>query len=271
MPSTRAVPDVGSVSPSSIRIVVVLPAPFGPSSPNTSPRRIFRSRWSTAVVVAVALGQLSVWMTTSSAPPATAPVGAARWRSSAPAELARTPRPGRRRRATITPMATNPSVREPFRRVAQVDVRRLAAGAGADGQGVVAGDGVARRLDDGGHLGRLVRLDAGDRLRVERDVPAGRRGAGQLDVGRARRCRCSPRSSGPASRCSAWPDDVEPLVGGLPASSFGRAGDLGRQLDLAGCSVGRRDADVDRVRALLGRGRRRRRHLAPCRWRRRRS
>src|ERR687894_804635 len=38
-PSTRAVPDVGVRSVISILIVVVLPAPFGPSRPNSSPRR----------------------------------------------------------------------------------------------------------------------------------------------------------------------------------------------------------------------------------------
>ena len=36
-PSTRALPDVGISSVISILIVVVLPAPFGPSSPNSSP------------------------------------------------------------------------------------------------------------------------------------------------------------------------------------------------------------------------------------------
>ena len=36
-PITRAVPLVGSSSVISILIVVVLPAPFGPSSPNSSP------------------------------------------------------------------------------------------------------------------------------------------------------------------------------------------------------------------------------------------
>ena len=36
-PRTRAVPEVGSSSVVSILIVVVLPAPFGPSRPNSSP------------------------------------------------------------------------------------------------------------------------------------------------------------------------------------------------------------------------------------------
>ena len=50
MPSTFAVPAVGSVRPSNIRIVVVLPAPFGPSRPNTSPRSMRSDRWSTATL-----------------------------------------------------------------------------------------------------------------------------------------------------------------------------------------------------------------------------
>jgi hypothetical protein len=37
-----------SVSPSSIRIVVVLPAPLGPSSPKISPRETLKLTWSTA-------------------------------------------------------------------------------------------------------------------------------------------------------------------------------------------------------------------------------
>jgi len=36
-PLTVAVPAVGSTSPASIFSVVVLPAPFGPTRPNTSP------------------------------------------------------------------------------------------------------------------------------------------------------------------------------------------------------------------------------------------
>ena len=49
MPATVADPAVGWSSPHSMRIVVVLPEPFGPSSPNTSPGAICRVSWSTAV------------------------------------------------------------------------------------------------------------------------------------------------------------------------------------------------------------------------------
>jgi hypothetical protein len=36
-PATTADPDVGAISVPSVRTVVVLPAPFGPRKPNTSP------------------------------------------------------------------------------------------------------------------------------------------------------------------------------------------------------------------------------------------
>ena len=47
-PSTVAAPAVGRTRPSSIRSVVVLPAPFGPRKPYTSPRRTVRLTASTA-------------------------------------------------------------------------------------------------------------------------------------------------------------------------------------------------------------------------------
>ena len=47
-PSTRALPPSGASSVASMRIVVVLPAPFGPSTPYTEPRRTARSTPSTA-------------------------------------------------------------------------------------------------------------------------------------------------------------------------------------------------------------------------------
>src|SRR6476661_6458216 len=47
-PSTSTSPASGSVSPSQISIVVVFPAPLGPSSPKHSPRATARSRPSTA-------------------------------------------------------------------------------------------------------------------------------------------------------------------------------------------------------------------------------
>ena len=43
-----AVPDVGRTSPSSIRSVVVLPAPFGPRKPVTRPGATWKERSSTA-------------------------------------------------------------------------------------------------------------------------------------------------------------------------------------------------------------------------------
>src|SRR3954447_13548141 len=44
-----AAPALGRTRPSSIRSVVVLPAPLGPRKPYTSPRRTVRSTASTAV------------------------------------------------------------------------------------------------------------------------------------------------------------------------------------------------------------------------------
>ena len=50
-PSTRPLPAVGRASPSRSLIVVVLPAPLGPSSPTISPRPTTRSSPARAVVV----------------------------------------------------------------------------------------------------------------------------------------------------------------------------------------------------------------------------
>ena len=52
-PSTRAVPLVGVSSVARMRTVVVLPAPFGPSSPNTEPGAMVRLRSSSATVSCV--------------------------------------------------------------------------------------------------------------------------------------------------------------------------------------------------------------------------
>ena len=49
-PSSSTVPAVGRVRPSSIRISVVLPEPFGPSMPSTAPSGMSRSTSSTATV-----------------------------------------------------------------------------------------------------------------------------------------------------------------------------------------------------------------------------
>ena len=45
---TRAPPDVGRASPVNMRMVVVLPAPFGPRKPKTSPSRTAKSMPATA-------------------------------------------------------------------------------------------------------------------------------------------------------------------------------------------------------------------------------
>lgn len=50
-PAIQAFPEVGLKSPVNIEIVVVLPAPFGPSNPNTSPFLIFKQNFYTAILV----------------------------------------------------------------------------------------------------------------------------------------------------------------------------------------------------------------------------
>ena len=56
-PSTVPVPAVGRTRPSSMAMVVVLPAPLGPTKPATTPGGSSMSRWSTTVRCAVALGE----------------------------------------------------------------------------------------------------------------------------------------------------------------------------------------------------------------------
>src|SRR5205814_9446388 len=48
-PATSACPDVGSSNVARILMRVVLPAPLGPSIPNSSPSSILRDTWSSAV------------------------------------------------------------------------------------------------------------------------------------------------------------------------------------------------------------------------------
>ena len=50
-PNTVILPESGFSSVTSIRMVVVLPAPFGPSRPNVSPGSMRRSTRRTAVCV----------------------------------------------------------------------------------------------------------------------------------------------------------------------------------------------------------------------------
>src|SRR6185436_5091467 len=51
IPATRAVPEVGARRPQRIRMVVVLPEPFGPRIPKISPERISKETSSTAVIL----------------------------------------------------------------------------------------------------------------------------------------------------------------------------------------------------------------------------
>ena len=71
MPATTADPAVGAISVPRIRTVVVLPAPFGPRKPNTSPRATLNDTSATAVRGPKSLVR---WLTSIAADPA----GAAR-------------------------------------------------------------------------------------------------------------------------------------------------------------------------------------------------
>src|SRR4030042_1018983 len=64
-PQTLTVPEVGSVRPRSISIVVVFPAPFGPRKPKTSPSATERLRLSTAFCFPQSLVSSSIRMTIS--------------------------------------------------------------------------------------------------------------------------------------------------------------------------------------------------------------
>ena len=61
MPSSRIVPDLGLTSPSIALSVLVLPAPFGPSRPKISPRRISKLTASTAVLGPYATVRSRTW------------------------------------------------------------------------------------------------------------------------------------------------------------------------------------------------------------------
>src|SRR3954463_397106 len=64
-PNTRASPPLGRVIPSSIFIVVVLPAPLRPRKPQMEPAATRRSRPRTASIAPYALHRLLVSMTAS--------------------------------------------------------------------------------------------------------------------------------------------------------------------------------------------------------------
>ena len=64
IPATEADPDVGAISVPRIRTVVVLPAPFGPRNPKTSPRATVKDTSRTAVRVPKTLVR---WLTSIAA------------------------------------------------------------------------------------------------------------------------------------------------------------------------------------------------------------
>ena len=171
------------------------------------------------------------------------------------ARTSRRRRPARRRRRRSRRSPRTRACREPFRRVAQVDVRRQAAGAGAHRHRVVTGHGVGRRLDDGGHLGGLARLHlvdgcgSNDTSQPDGAVPAS-------FTRRAAPCRCWRRSSAPAARCSTC-RTRRGAGRRWRASSFGVPVTSAVSSILPVAPLAADDGDVDRVLALLRRGRRR--------------
>ena len=70
-PQMRAVPAVGVMKPASMRMVVDLPAPFGPRKPSTSPRATLNDTLSTAVKPPKRLVRPSISISTGSPPPDT--------------------------------------------------------------------------------------------------------------------------------------------------------------------------------------------------------
>src|SRR5690606_24616515 len=115
----------------------------------------------------------------------------------------------------------------------------------AHGDHVVAGDGVTRRGDDRGGLDLLLRLDVHG-LRLEGDLPAGRRRAGQLhavDRGRA----LVGDHDRDAGAVAGGAGGVEPLVLGGELHLAGAA-DLGGEVD-RGVLPATAHAEADRVGA----------------------
>src|SRR5262249_47851615 len=76
---------------------------------------------------------------------------------------------------------------------AEIGRSGFTARGGANGGHIVAGDRLFRRRDQGLHFLIVVRRDSLDRLRVEGDLPAARRRAGQLDILRRRRADISDK------------------------------------------------------------------------------
>src|SRR3954452_22263998 len=166
-PLMVAVPDVGAVSPTITRIVVDLPAPFGPRKPVTRPDWAVKETLSTAVKPAylrvsdstVIMGQPSPRRgvrTSASRPDPPPPSGGAASRS-----FGRSPRPPRSLGWAGDHHGPALAVgRAPRSRRSRTGVARLGAGRGVDGDGAARGSPPRRR--------RLaaVRDDRGGRTRA---------------------------------------------------------------------------------------------------------
>src|SRR3954454_10698260 len=236
-PLMVAVPDVGAVRPTITRIVVDLPAPFGPRKPVTRPDRAVKETLSTTVKPAylrvsdstVIMGQPSPRRgatTSASRPDPPRPLGGAGSRSSG-----RSPRSPRSLGWLCDHQRPALAVgRAPRSRRSRTSVARLGAGRGVDGDGAARGSLPGRR-----------RLAAG---RDDRDgrACAGRAVAAYPAVGLRRgglRYRHGVGTGEPAGRdpgCGPEHDDLHP-------GARLRAGPLGLRApdrDRAGGGAGRR-------------------------------
>src|SRR4051812_11663836 len=172
-PSMVALPDVGAVRPTMMRIVVDLPAPFGPRKPVTRPGRAVKETLSTAVKPAylrvsdstVIMGQPSPRRgprTSASRPDPPRALGGAGSRS-----FGRSPRP--RRSLGWESDHQRPALavgRAPRSRRSRTGIARLGACRGVDGDGAARGSPPGR-----GHLA-AVRDDRGSRTRAGAAVAA---------------------------------------------------------------------------------------------------
>src|SRR5690606_23078040 len=169
-PPTRAEPEVGSVRPRSMRMVVVLPAPLGPSNPKTSPAAMDRLIPFTAArspyFFVSFLASISGVLEATTSPPAEPAEDHAQCRQGDHDDRHTHEAPERRG----------------LDGGADLDLVLRLRDTRPEGDPVIACDGVSGRGDRGDHLGGLPRLDGPDRLGREGHLPPARRSGAQGHV-----------------------------------------------------------------------------------------